>query len=592
MKTEQRVFIIGNLYGHYEKLISFLYNENFNKNDILISTGFLVDFDNLSSLNAISFFIENHGLIIPDKPEKHILAIYENGSPEQLPLWLRNHPSDEIYLYLKSSTSNIVINDEFILFNDELKEIKTSIKGKKFITNLKNYPTLMDKVYTIYSVYSDPSEDAPLNCIMLNFSDKERLIIKTQSSNLKNAGVRDFITDKIINPAKNFYNTHIKKQPTQQVEEPAPIEEVTPAEPTPIEEPDDTTYIESEEPVMEDIEIEAPEPIAQEPTEEAPIQYEDWSSMETVENQMERELAPEVKDTPVYHYKSSLPVEYPGDFSAGMTTGIDISYGVLSYFKALGYTTVKFNLGEKHNKYDICDEYNGHYFLIDDILQNAINVKSQSGHPHPPAPLFSLTHPDCECNLSLVKPASLDDIPDNAPGLPMNLPPDDLQHYKNILFNHLPNNYNIDSYTSMPSMRVAEAFIRYTIFNNRKATENSFEDIIAPAIVKNDSIINLPFGLQHPMTKGDKGFILGKSGQEIEFYSWKYNAIYKIPKSLVYTVPLSSADTSEPESGLFVTIDGEEGIIYKVLKDKVQVFLPSLKSFIYTDMYELMDYQI
>jgi len=112
LKTE-RYFIIGDICGNYDLLIEALYEQNFNKNDTLITTGNILNLEKDTSLDCIYFIMNNKNTYsVKGKNEFDLI------NKKEYPLWLKDSENsediikylDELPLVIKATDNMFIIN--------------------------------------------------------------------------------------------------------------------------------------------------------------------------------------------------------------------------------------------------------------------------------------------------------------------------------------------------------------------------------------------------------------------------------------------------------------------------------------------------
>ena len=127
----------------------------------------------------------------------------------------------------------------------------------------------------------------------------------------------------------------------------------------------------------------------------------------------------------IYEFIPEIP-----DMQAYLYTKNDVSYNSLLYLKSLGYIYAQWQLSWYRGRilYDICDVYNGRFFTLQTLLDDANNHAAGGTTPgnwkghnpyFPPAPVFAQSHPHCGCTLVCIKPRTIGEIPATAPGIPV-----------------------------------------------------------------------------------------------------------------------------------------------------------------------------
>jgi len=127
----------------------------------------------------------------------------------------------------------------------------------------------------------------------------------------------------------------------------------------------------------------------------------------------------------IYEFIPEIP-----DMQAYLYTKNDVSYNSLLYLKSLGYIYAQWQLSWYRGRilYDICDVYNGRFFTLQTLLDDANNHAAGGVTPgnyknhnpyYPPAPIFAQSHVRCGCDLICIKPRTIGEIPATAPGIPV-----------------------------------------------------------------------------------------------------------------------------------------------------------------------------
>jgi len=121
-KATDRVFVVGELLGDYDKLITLLYQQKFNFNDILIFTGNFIDIDtafnptNEKQLSALSFI--RNTINTYSVKGKNEFSFLRRIQEEESPQWLAEHPKqDEITNFIDELPLIIRISDYIYIVN-------------------------------------------------------------------------------------------------------------------------------------------------------------------------------------------------------------------------------------------------------------------------------------------------------------------------------------------------------------------------------------------------------------------------------------------------------------------------------------------
>jgi len=101
----QRLFVVGDILGEYDRLINLLYQQRFGHKDILVTTGDFINIDTAfepataSQLETI-LFLKNimNAYSVKGKNEFDFLRKIEN---EDAPVWLHDHPKSGSILFYR-----------------------------------------------------------------------------------------------------------------------------------------------------------------------------------------------------------------------------------------------------------------------------------------------------------------------------------------------------------------------------------------------------------------------------------------------------------------------------------------------------------
>jgi hypothetical protein len=106
----KRYFVFGDIFGNYDQFIDILYEQNFNKDDVLISTGNTVDLNKEKSMDCL-YFIMNcpNTYTIQGEREFDILKT------ASLPEWVEFEEKVGILKYLNELPQTIKINDSMCI---------------------------------------------------------------------------------------------------------------------------------------------------------------------------------------------------------------------------------------------------------------------------------------------------------------------------------------------------------------------------------------------------------------------------------------------------------------------------------------------
>lgn len=272
----------------------------------------------------------------------------------------------------------------------------------------------------------------------------------------------------------------------------------------------------------------------------------------------------------------------------------DYSLGALLYLKALGYKDATWYLSEAHPKYDVCDERAGNTFNVDFLIEHSYrhssgnNPKGKSYNP--PSPIFSISHPGCLCYLVCLPPSNINDIPDNAPGLPIHAKPEELVQYKQLLFNNLKP-VVVDSLTLPPldlhqQLNQLEASV-YT--NVRRKEASTWLDVNNAVEINTNFLSKLPLGFTRPIFKGEIGVEIARHKEHSKVYILQMNRIIMVPTKYLDTLETQRCGDIIIKRGDFILIDGSISIVYRVMSNKdVYAFLPDFKNVMKVDQWECL----
>jgi hypothetical protein len=241
----------------------------------------------------------------------------------------------------------------------------------------------------------------------------------------------------------------------------------------------------------------------------------------------------------------------------------DHSYNTFKYLYSLGYRDAIWHLAESHGEYDQCDELNGMSFTTDWLL-------FASQH-NPPSPIYSRSHPDCRCFITCNPPSSPEEIPDDAPGLPLFGTDDQILEFKRKIFANLVP-LDVDSQTMAPP----EEHLAYLYSSRLKfGKEDKWKENIVPIKTQKDFRLVLPLGLYRPMIEEYIGIKLEENDEMTKSYIYDLNRIVYIPNEFLTTLNVKEDTSREVKPGEYVYIDNSIlGIVTRILEDKVFCFIP------------------
>lgn len=269
--------------------------------------------------------------------------------------------------------------------------------------------------------------------------------------------------------------------------------------------------------------------------------------------------------TPLYSYPTDIREWIDPYPIQDYDLHIDHSYSALAYLNSLGYKDCIWNFSETHQKRDICDDLQGRMFSISDVLANSYHV--------PPSPIFSLSHPGCNCFLLCINPTSPDEIPNTAPGLPIYGDEEEIRKYKQRIFpNLLP--IGVDRVTFPPTST------HYSYVKQPARYASEWKLSIQPVATNTLFRAFLPLGFFRIFEPEMKGFLLERSSKFAKVYFYQLQRLFIVPLCALQV--LSLVKTSEKKPGVFITTsDTKEktvGIILEIRENSVLAYLPEYRS--------------
>ena len=290
-------------------------------------------------------------------------------------------------------------------------------------------------------------------------------------------------------------------------------------------------------------------------------------------------------ETPNIFNDYYIPDDYmsKGDINA---TGIriDNSVSAIYYLSTLGYIDASWNTNEGSTLQKcpsgICKaNASNSYPSLLQMIADAKAHKSSHGYSWPPATIYQYSHPNCNCKFEIKKPNSYINIPNNAPGLPMNVSNEILIEYKQKLFEILPNTFTVSPQTIAPDKPFAIAFLNNEMDRTKTAkVENWFEEIKPIKIIK-PAIVDVGLGMRHPISEGDVGFILKYNDKKAQIFSLENYRVFTVPMDILQEVYLKKSDNQEKKKGRFIlTEDGMIGLLYDIEDDDFIIYNPEVGS--------------
>ncbi len=245
----------------------------------------------------------------------------------------------------------------------------------------------------------------------------------------------------------------------------------------------------------------------------------------------------------------------------------DNSLPVLQYLYSLGYTEGIWYINETHTERDVCDELYGITYNIASLVANANRN----------APLFTLSHPGCKCYLLCIPPSSYDQIPDNAPGLPIQSSEEERINMKHILFNNLKQipvyadsrlAFGLDYYAaslSRTKLGVTEATKKVTY--------------IQPLLLNTNLLYSYILYLQNMFIKKEDltcvSTFITNDKQYVDVFFPSRNYTFTLPFKYFKVAELVTDAKGSYKPNKFVILDDEIGVITRLVADSIEVYLPS-----------------
>jgi hypothetical protein len=147
---------------------------------------------------------------------------------------------------------------------------------------------------------------------------------------------------------------------------------------------------------------------------------------------------------------------------------------------------------------------------------------------NPPSPIFTLSHPKCYCFLNCDPPFSPDQIPDDAPGLPLYGKREEIDEMKMGIFPNLQI-ISVDFLTLPPENT------HYGTFGSMKKRYGAVKSyrISKPVIISQDFKCLLPMGFYRPLFKDLIGLQVEDSDFFATVYIQKLFRTFKFPKQFL-----------------------------------------------------------
>ena len=333
--------------------------------------------------------------------------------------------------------------------------------------------------------------------------------------------------------------------------------------------------------------------------------------------------------------------EFPDTLSMAYSN-TDVSFDSILYLHSLGYKYAQWQLSSYRGRilYDICDVYNGRFFTLDTLLNDARNHAAGGSTPgnwkshkpyYPPAPIFSESHPGCGCSLICLKPRSISEIPNTAPGVPQTSNQKIINDARRRILDSLQDEL-VNHHTFIDTAKAQQLQLQSLAFSLAQAEkykgkgltsevpdeakkyqrnrhvrkwtptyqfgnvqELSYPETQEPSeashmeaqasflprtkfaasvnipVVLTDSIMYASKnGLITPIARGYRGFIIDKGEEASRVYIVQLNHTIELPNDILQELKLrpSKYDPHKIYGGVYIYADDMLGITFKVYGDK------------------------
>jgi hypothetical protein len=296
-------------------------------------------------------------------------------------------------------------------------------------------------------------------------------------------------------------------------------------------------------------------------------------------------------------------------FNEPIEAHMDASINTFIYLREFGYTTAMWVLGPEHVAtschptewsmgYPICDYLSSAQLTLDNIIQSA--QEHADAHSYfPPKAIIALSHPACRCHLVCFPPASPEDIPNTAPGLPTFGEPEEILQYKQRIFPGLQE-FPVDRWTVLSPLIYAQAAQSDALIvdeadvqqktpyaTSKKKKKSSFEeerfvfagsawvDDIQPIRISKSYLFKSSMGPMRPIPNTYVGFQLSVTDTYARVFLGDLSRTILAPRECVEIANLQPVSLSEIDVNSFIRIDDSFGLVIRALDDgKAQCYLP------------------
>jgi hypothetical protein len=325
-----------------------------------------------------------------------------------------------------------------------------------------------------------------------------------------------------------------------------------------------------------------------------------------VKEKVVSEPSEEVRSAPEYQALQTFFPKVLEDnifFEENHVNHIDASLNVLMYLRALGYKTAMFVLGDEHDM-DSCDmEENGYSkcynlstqdYSIDEILSYAKNHAASHSY-YPAKPINAFAHPGCKCHFYCWSPVTVDEIPDNAPHLPMWSDAESLLVAKESLFEQLQDT-PVDRWTVLDKSLYDIEKLDHT-YHAPKKSDSSFvihkiaEKGPVPVKIISGFVYKFVPGILRPVPDTYVGIKLEDYGDTSKVYLVDTNYTITVKNTNIESLSLHQDDNLSVEDTRYVLVDDSLGVLLGFTKDEKAIcYLPDFDSTLIVDEYTPLAY--
>jgi hypothetical protein len=330
------------------------------------------------------------------------------------------------------------------------------------------------------------------------------------------------------------------------------------------------------------------EEYSNEPKKEPPIEEEVTVS----------EVKEETGEVGEYPYKLHLPPELASRIGGA---SVDHSYSALMYLQSLGYKKFDFFTNPAHtHKYDICDALSRMSpWSLDYVLRDAESHSQLKGYPV--APLFHFAHVNCQGYVVVSPPTTIENIPDDAPGLHMWEDEAEIRREKENLLARLapvivnrftlaPDMFEKAQQTQAPFTSTVKLHEWYDVLPIRKKQGSQWIQSIRPIKINKILFIRDKLGLVQLLNKDLIGLQTESYNEIAKVFFPSLEISVTVPISGIDVLPLRTALNGDAKEGSFVLLEDEElGISLGKAGENLYVYDPSFNMIIEVDDWQLLE---